>query len=104
MARLLMTQTAHSSRLITSRNHARIRRIRDLHDRRARGETGLFFIEGIRFVAQAVEHRAKIETLLMCRELLVKPVGQKLARQLRRAGIPCLEVTPEVFHSVAQTD
>jgi RNA methyltransferase, TrmH family len=92
------------SREITSRNHARIRRIRALQDRKEREQTGLFFVEGIRFVAQAVESRARIETLLVAPQLLVRPFGKKLVRELRRKGVPCLEVTPEVFHSLALTD
>jgi TrmH family RNA methyltransferase len=99
-----MTRSDYPSRIITSRNHPILKRIRSLHRREERDRSGLFFIEGIRFVAQAMWHGAHVETLLVSPPLLANPFGQKLARRLRRAGVPCLEVSPEVFHSVALTD
>src|SRR5947207_7193538 len=58
----------------------------------------------MRFVAQAVKHHVPIETLIIAPDLLVHPFGQKLARQLRRAGTPTLEVTPEVYYSLSQAE
>jgi TrmH family RNA methyltransferase len=95
---------ANTSGLITSRNHTLLRPIRGLHRREERDRDGLYFAEGIRFVAQAVEARAGIRTLLIAPELLTHPAGRKLAQRLERAGIRTLRVTPEVFHSVALTD
>jgi TrmH family RNA methyltransferase len=92
------------SQLITSRNHPMVRRLRGLHARAERDRTGLFLIEGVRFLANAVQRRAKIDTLLVAPELLNNPFGKKLVRQLARSGTRCLDVTPEVLHSAAQTD
>ena len=96
--------SSQHSGLITSRNHTLLRPIRSLHRRDERDRAGLFFAEGIRFVAQAVEARAHIPTLLIAPELLTQPVGKKLAHRLERAGIRTLRVSAEVFHSVALTD
>jgi TrmH family RNA methyltransferase len=90
--------------IISSPNHFQIQRIRGLQVRAERERTGLFLIEGIRFVAQAIQHNVKLETLLVAPELLVSPFGQKLVRQQRRAGTPCLTVTPEVFHTVSLSE
>lgn len=96
--------SSQHSGLITSRNHTLLRPIRSLHRRDERDRAGLFFAEGIRFVAQAIEARAQILTLLIAPELLTQPVGKKLAHRLERAGIRTLRVSAEVFHSVALTD
>jgi TrmH family RNA methyltransferase len=49
--------------VVLSRHNARIKQIRGLRHRKYREESGLFFIEGIRLVAEAVQTRAEIETL-----------------------------------------
>jgi TrmH family RNA methyltransferase len=92
------------SQLITSRNHPMVRRVRALQSRSERERTGLFLIEGIRFLSGAVQHRAKIDTVLVAPPLMKSPYGQKLVRQLARSGVRCLDVTPDVLHSAAQTD
>lgn len=62
---------------------------------------GCFFVDGVRFVKQAVDHGARIERLVTSRPLLKNPLGQKLARRLRRGGTPWLQIDPEVFRAVA---
>jgi len=91
-------------RIIESRNHASIKRLRLLQRRDERERTGLFLAEGMRFVAQAAEAEGEIETVVVAPELLTHPFGQKVARRLRRAGVRSLEVTPEVFHSFSLTE
>lgn len=103
-ARLSMTATFHPSIRITSRNHPALRRIRSLHDRNHRFQTGLFPIEGVRFLHQALEHRAKFEELVVAPDLLRSPVGQKLVRRLVRDGVRCYEVPAEVLHGLCSTD
>lgn len=90
--------------LITSRNHPLMRHVRSLQARSVRDSTGRFFVEGIRFIAQAVERRAYIDRLLVAPELLRGSFATQLWRRLRRAGIPCTEVSRDVFHSVAAND
>src|SRR4028118_719693 len=92
----MKTNRTHTTKeVIGSRNHPSIKRIRNLHLRAERDRTGLFCIEGVRFVAQAIEHGVPIETLLFAPSLLTNPFGQRLVRQQQRMGTPCLEVTPE---------
>ncbi len=89
---------------LTSRNHPVIKRMRRLQSREERERTGLFFVEGIRFVAAAVQTGAHVEQLVVAPRLLVNPFGRDLAGGLRRAGVPCLDVPPPVFHSIALAD
>ncbi|MHC4251606.1 MAG: TrmH family RNA methyltransferase [Planctomycetota bacterium] len=74
-----------------------IDRIRALEARRRRDESGLFYIEGVRFVKQAVDSGATVEELVVARRLLRSPFGQKLARRLRRQGVPCTVVRHAEF-------
>jgi TrmH family RNA methyltransferase len=100
----LMTTTIERRRLITSRNDHRVKQIRALQTRSARDSSKTCFIEGVRFVGQALQQHVKLETLVVAPDLLTHPSGRKLVQQQVQAGTPCLEVTPEVFHSLALSD
>ena len=91
-------------RLIESRNNNLVKRIRALHQRAERDRTGLYYVEGLRFVARAVHCHAWIETLVVCPTLLTHPFAQKLVRRLQRAGTPTLLVSPEVLYSLTLVD
>jgi TrmH family RNA methyltransferase len=78
-----------------------VARILLLRDREEREQSGLFYIQGVRFVNQAVETRAAIETVVVCPPLLQSPLGQILARRLKRAGTPCLKVAPDIFRQLS---
>jgi TrmH family RNA methyltransferase len=99
-----MTAKTTSTNRITSRNHIFIKRIRALHTREEREHTSLYYVEGMRFVAQAARHNAHIETLVVCPTLLLNPFARKLASTIARSGVPTLEVTSEVLHSIALVD
>jgi len=105
MARTFMTSIPAASggeaKVIFSRNNPLIKRLRALQSREMRDRTGLHFVDGIRFVMQAIAHHAPIHSLLVSPELLTNPFGQRLVRQQRRAGVSCLRVPPEVYHSVS---
>ncbi len=69
----------------------------NLRSRRERDRSGLFFVEGLRFVSQAFEHHASVQTLITVPKMLTHPYAQALLRRAARAHVPVLEVTPEVF-------
>jgi RNA methyltransferase, TrmH family len=74
-------------------NHARDPRfltLRSLQTPQGRSRSGFYIIEGIRHVARAVEHNASIESLFLDPSVLSNPFGQKLARRLRKRGVPCI--------------
>src|SRR5579885_970625 len=87
--------------MITSQSNARIKEIRSLRNRHEREQTGLFFIEGIRIVVEAVQSGAQIETLVVAPDLLKSQLGQETVRQERERGIPVLEVSAPVFKSLS---
>ena len=89
---------------ITSTANARIKRIRSLRLRKERDEAGLAFVEGIRTVAEAIQLRAPVETLVDCPELLRSPFGRDLVDSARTAGIEVIEVSEVVFRTLSKRE
>ncbi len=90
--------------IITSRGNARVKQFRKLNDRKERQRTGLFTIEGLRIVAEAVEQGAEIEVLFVSPDLLVSEFGQELAASVGQSGVEVVEVSEDVFHSFSLKD
>jgi RNA methyltransferase, TrmH family len=86
---------------ISSTGNVRIKAIRALRQRRAREATGLFWIEGIRAAAEAIDSHAPIETLVVSPEQLTSDFALSLAAEAPDRGIDVLEVSPAVFDSLA---
>jgi TrmH family RNA methyltransferase len=70
--------------------------VRALRTRECRDQTGLYTVEGARFLISAVDAGASIVALVVCRKLLSSAVAQMIVRRLGRAGVP--------EHRVAETD
>lgn len=87
--------------MISSLNNTSIKRIRGLRQRKERERSGLFFIEGIRIVAEAVRLGAPIESLVIAPELLTSLFARQIVSEQQQAGVPCLEVTAAVFQSLS---
>ena len=90
--------------IISSFSNPKIKEIRGLRQRKERAQTGLAFIEGIRIVADALQHPGTVETIVVAPELLTSAFAQELVRAQKQAGTPCLEVTAEVFKSLSSKD
>lgn len=90
--------------MLTSKHNPAIKQIRALRQRREREATGLFFIEGIRNVTEAVQAQAPIEQLIVAPELLRSQFAQDLVEQQRQQATPILEVSGEVFASLSSKD
>jgi RNA methyltransferase, TrmH family len=86
---------------IASRNNPRVKAIRDLRQRKQRERSGLFFVDGIQLVAAAIQLGADIETLVVAPDLLTSRFARGLLSEQRERGANCLEVTAEVFGSLA---
>jgi RNA methyltransferase, TrmH family len=90
--------------IISSHSNPEIKKIRNLQNRKERERTGLAYIEGIRIVAEAVNTPETVTTLIIAPELLTSPFGQTLIQTQKKAGIPCLEVTANVFQHLSSKD
>ena len=89
---------------IASRNNPRVKAIRDLRHRKERERSGLFFVEGIHLVAAAIELGAAIELIVAAPDLVVSRFARDLLGEQQRQGVGCLEVTAEVFASLASKE
>ena len=86
--------------LIASLQNTQVKQIRALARRGEREHTGLFFVESARAVIEAMQLHIPLDTLVIAPALLKNARLQALAQAQRRAGVRCLEVTPEVFESL----
>jgi TrmH family RNA methyltransferase len=86
---------------ISSPANPAIKQIRALRQRKERERSGLFFIEGIRLIAEALELGAEIETLLVAPDLLSSTFAQQLVATQQEAGGSQLEVSAAVFQSLS---
>jgi len=91
--------------MITSLANDRIRAIRKLQDRKTRQESGLFTVQGLRIVAEALEQartgRVRVDTLVVAPELLKSSFGRELVAEQASLGVPILEVSAEVFERIS---
>lgn len=86
---------------ITSAANAQVKAIRKLRERKERQASGLYYVEGLRIVAEAVQQGAKIETLVTAPELLTSEFGQRLVDEQSAAGTTVLEVSANVFRDLS---
>jgi TrmH family RNA methyltransferase len=87
--------------LISSLTNARVKQIRALARRKEREQTGLFFVEGIRIVTEAVQTAARIDALVVAPALLKSEHALALVAAEQGRGTSILEVTREVFESIS---
>ena len=89
-----------SNRAITSLNNETVKSVRALHMRKAREESGLFLVEGLRSVTEAVELGHEPRILLFSDKSADHPA-------LRRAQIAAresLEVTPAILSKISRRE
>ena len=90
--------------MITSTANPAIKAIQKLKDRKNRQSSGLFYIEGLRLVGEAVQTGAKLEEILFSPELLSSEFGQNLVHEQAKCGITAVEVSAEVFRHFSLKD
>ena len=90
--------------LITSTANSQIKLIRKLKDRKFRVESGLFFLEGVRIVIEALKSGQWITQLVVSRELLGSAKAVEVVEEAERKSVPILEVSKEVFESISGKD
>ena len=78
-----------------------VRQLRQLRSRRARDETGAFYIEGNRIVAQALQSPYQIELGVIAPALLAGEHAGQTAQALRETGAPVTELSPAEFGAIS---
>ncbi len=90
--------------MITSLANERIKHIRRLRERKYRRETGLFFVEGLRLVGEAMETGAVVHELIYSPELLQSDFGKELVELAQKTSVGLLEVSEGVFESISNKE
>jgi RNA methyltransferase, TrmH family len=96
-----MVAEESSNSQITSLSNPKIKWIRKLKERKERDLAGLFWIEGLRIVAEAAQLKAGIDTLVVAPSLLSSSFGRDLFQEQKAQGTPILEVSDDVFRSIS---
>ncbi|WP_299024795.1 RNA methyltransferase [uncultured Thermanaerothrix sp.] len=87
--------------LITSPANPLLKLARRLRERKVREQSGLFYVEGIRLVAEALAQNWPIETLIIAPERLSSAFAQQQVEEARAKGIRVVEVSARAFESLA---
>jgi len=87
--------------MITSFSNSTIKLVRKLRSKKERQKSGLFYIEGIRIVGEAVSSNWKIETILYSPDLLTSKFAQEMVQGFIDQGRDTTAVTEEVFRNIS---
>ena len=86
---------------ITSPSNPTIKLIRSLKQKKERDSSGLYYVEGIRLVGEAVRTQQKIAHVIVCYDLLDSSFGKELILQIVDQGIEPISVPESVFESIS---
>lgn len=87
--------------LITSLSNPLVKQARALHQKKARLESGLFLVEGIHHVGEAVDAGWEVESILYASELLTSNFARDL---ISRLGTKTQPVSAQVMESLADKE
>lgn len=87
--------------LITSLSNPLVKQVRALHQKKARSESGMFLVEGIHHVGEAVEAGWEMDSILFAPELLTSTFARDLVARLGTKPQP---VSAQVMESLADKD
>jgi RNA methyltransferase, TrmH family len=90
--------------LITSSSNLLIKQIRALRQKKSRDESGLFLVEGILHVGEAVAAGWDIETLIYSPERLKSGFGRELVERCEQKNLRCVPVSETAFESFAEKE
>jgi TrmH family RNA methyltransferase len=89
---------------ITSRQNNKIKQVRALRQHKQRQAEGLFVVEGLRHVGEAVEAGAPVEYILYAPEQLHGEYAERLLAEIRQRDLPLYTASAEVMDSVTEKE
>ncbi len=89
---------------LTSPHNPKIKQIRSLRQRRQRETTGLFVVEGIHHVGEAVAAGAGVVFICYAPDLLESQFARELIEQQSALGVPCYAAARPIFESLAEKE
>jgi tRNA G18 (ribose-2'-O)-methylase SpoU len=90
--------------LVSDKRDSRYLTFRSLQTPQGRSRTGCYVIEGIRHLARAVEAHADIKSIFVDPSGLSNHFGQKLARRLRKQGVPGVRLSHDLYGSLSMAN
>jgi TrmH family RNA methyltransferase len=81
-----------------------VKQIRALRQRKGREETGLFLVEGIHHVGEAVEAGWWIETLAYAPDQLTSDFARRLVEEQSQRGVRSVALTTGLFSAISEKD
>jgi TrmH family RNA methyltransferase len=101
---LLYNQAVTEPTLIISLSNPLVKQARALRGHKARAQSGLFLVEGIHPVGEAVEAGWEVETLLYAPDLLTSDYAEGLIARAGARGLHCQPVSAKVMGSLAEKE
>jgi RNA methyltransferase, TrmH family len=93
-----------SATLITSHSNPKVKQARALRQRKQRDATGLFLVEGLFHIGEALAARAAIDSIFFAPDLIDTDFARQLIDRSAAEGITCYATTAEVFASLAEKE
>jgi TrmH family RNA methyltransferase len=91
--------------IISSKDNEKIKSLKKLKELKYRKEEKAYLIEGIKIVLEAIEEKQKIDTIIICDELLENNKSnmrkEELENALNNNDVKVLKVTPNVFKEIS---
>lgn len=83
--------------VITSKDNEKVKQIRKLKEKKQRDLEGLFIIEGIKLIQEAIQENAEIDTIVVCEDCMKDDkIQQQLLYEI--AKYECIYVSEKVFN------
>jgi RNA methyltransferase, TrmH family len=95
---------------ISSKNNSRIKQVKALKQRKGRQASGLFVVEGLFPVGEALAAAqvepdwVHIDAIYYAPQLLSSNFGQDVVRQAGERGVSCFSLSAEVFKSLSERE
>ena len=89
---------------LSSHTNPLVKQIRALRQRKGREETGMFLVEGIHHVGEAVEAGWGIEALVYAPDQLTSDFARRLVDEQSRQKVRCVALSAELFRAIAEKD
>ncbi len=91
--------------MITSTQNTLVKQIRRLlRSKRSREQEGLFVVEGIQGVVEAVQSRAPLHALVYAPDLLTSEVGYAAIERAAARGVRCEQIAATLFDTISERD
>ncbi|MCX7745652.1 MAG: 23S rRNA (guanosine(2251)-2'-O)-methyltransferase RlmB [Clostridia bacterium] len=89
--------------VINSSQNTLIKEVKSLKDKKNRDEKKEYFIEGIRFVEEALKEKADIKRILVCDAVKAVKGGEEILRKVQEAKLEVVYVSDKVFRELSDT-